>query len=165
MPRWPANHKKRTDRNYDRETAYESSARQKKRHAKEIADKRSRHGSASLRCGQDAVLQHTIRNPLLAQLKNLRSGQLIPATRCLDECHGDPIHYFCPGKFQNISDLRGQLDRRFLGSRLGCLTRWRRSLRGGCGSFLGDTRGASHDDGQGRENHESRNRPLHSINF
>lgn len=33
MPRWPANHKKRTDRNYDKETAYESSPRQKKRRA------------------------------------------------------------------------------------------------------------------------------------
>jgi len=33
MPRWPANHKKRTDRNYEKETAYESKARQKKRRA------------------------------------------------------------------------------------------------------------------------------------
>jgi len=33
MPRWPANHKKRTDRNYAKETAYESDPRQKKRRA------------------------------------------------------------------------------------------------------------------------------------
>lgn len=33
MPRWPASHKRRTDRNYAAETAYESSARQKKRRA------------------------------------------------------------------------------------------------------------------------------------
>lgn len=33
MPRWPANHKKRTDRNYDKESAYESRPRQKSRRA------------------------------------------------------------------------------------------------------------------------------------
>jgi hypothetical protein len=33
MPRWPANHKKRTDRNYAKESAWESSPRQKKRRA------------------------------------------------------------------------------------------------------------------------------------
>lgn len=33
MPRWPANHKNRTDRNYAKEAAYESSSRQKKRRA------------------------------------------------------------------------------------------------------------------------------------
>lgn len=31
MPRWPANHKKRTDRNYAKETAWESSPEQRKR--------------------------------------------------------------------------------------------------------------------------------------
>jgi hypothetical protein len=33
MPRWPANHKRRTDRNYAAETAYESEPTQKKRRA------------------------------------------------------------------------------------------------------------------------------------
>jgi len=33
MPRWPSNHKKRTDRNYAKETAYEESPMQKKRRA------------------------------------------------------------------------------------------------------------------------------------
>lgn len=33
MPRWPAGHKKRTDRNYAKETAYESSPMQKERRA------------------------------------------------------------------------------------------------------------------------------------
>lgn len=31
MPRWPSGHKKRTDRDYAKETAYESTPRQKKR--------------------------------------------------------------------------------------------------------------------------------------
>lgn len=33
MPRWPANHKKRTDRNYAKEQAWASSPEQKKRRA------------------------------------------------------------------------------------------------------------------------------------
>jgi hypothetical protein len=33
MPRWPAGHKKRTDRNYAKESAYESSPEQKRRRA------------------------------------------------------------------------------------------------------------------------------------
>lgn len=33
MPRWPSSHKKRTDRNYAKETAYEQRPMQKKRKA------------------------------------------------------------------------------------------------------------------------------------
>lgn len=33
MPRWPANHKKRTDRNYEQESKWESSPEQKRRRA------------------------------------------------------------------------------------------------------------------------------------
>jgi hypothetical protein len=33
MPRWPANHKKRTDRNYAKESAWAASPEQKKRRA------------------------------------------------------------------------------------------------------------------------------------
>lgn len=45
MPRWPANHKKRTDRNYAKETAYEDRPEQVKRRmsrnkARSAAEKR-----------------------------------------------------------------------------------------------------------------------------
>lgn len=45
MSRWPANHKKRTDRNYAKETAYENEPRQVKRRvnrnkARSAAEKR-----------------------------------------------------------------------------------------------------------------------------
>jgi hypothetical protein len=33
MPRWPANHKKRTDRNYEQEAKWQSSPEQKRRRA------------------------------------------------------------------------------------------------------------------------------------
>lgn len=46
MPRWPSNHKKRTDRNYAKETAYEGQSIQvKRREARNNArDKAEREG-------------------------------------------------------------------------------------------------------------------------
>lgn len=58
MPRWPANHKKRTDRNYEKETDYESSPRQKKRRAARTRARYHAEKAGKVRKGDGKELDH-----------------------------------------------------------------------------------------------------------
>lgn len=58
MPRWPANHKKRTDRNYAKETAYEGQSTQvKRRESRNKARKRAER-AGRVRKGDGMEVDH-----------------------------------------------------------------------------------------------------------
>lgn len=63
MPRWPANHKKRTDRNYDAENAWESSPIQKKRRAARNRARSKAIAAGKVRKGDDKELDHVGYHP------------------------------------------------------------------------------------------------------
>lgn len=63
MPRWPANHKKRTDRNYAKETAYESSPEQKKRRADRTRARYKAQKKGKVRVGDGKELDHVGYHP------------------------------------------------------------------------------------------------------
>lgn len=63
MPRWPANHKKRLDRNYAEETAYESSSSQKKRRAARTRVRYKYQKAGKVRKGDGKELDHVGYHP------------------------------------------------------------------------------------------------------
>lgn len=58
MPRWPTNHKKRTDRNYSKETAYESRPDQVKRRMARNSARRKALRDGRVRKGDGKELDH-----------------------------------------------------------------------------------------------------------
>ena len=58
MPRWPANYKRRTDRNYEKETAYAARPEQKKRRAQRNAARRKAIKEGKVRKGDGKELDH-----------------------------------------------------------------------------------------------------------
>lgn len=72
MPRWSANHKRRTDRNYAKETAYESSTAQKKRRADRNRARREAIKKGLVRKGDGKELDHVGSHPT-GRLKNVRA--------------------------------------------------------------------------------------------
>lgn len=58
MPRWPANHKKRTDRNYNKEAAYESSSEQIDRRVARNRARRKAIRDGRVRKGDGKELDH-----------------------------------------------------------------------------------------------------------
>lgn len=58
MPRWPANHKKRTDRNYAKETAYESRPEQVKRRMSRNSARRKAIRDGRVHKGDGKELDH-----------------------------------------------------------------------------------------------------------
>jgi len=63
MPRWPANHKKRTDRNYAQETAYESKSIQKKRRAARTRARYKAEKQGKVHKGDGKELDHVGYHP------------------------------------------------------------------------------------------------------
>lgn len=63
MPRWPAGHKKRTDRNYSAESAWESSPEQKKRRAARTRARYKAEKQGKVRKGDGKELDHTGYHP------------------------------------------------------------------------------------------------------
>lgn len=63
MPRWPANHKSRTDRNYAKETAYEQSPRQKKRKANRTKARYHAEKKGIVKKGDGKELDHVGYHP------------------------------------------------------------------------------------------------------
>lgn len=72
MPRWPAGHKKRTDRNYAKETAYESSPRQKKRRANRTKARYDAEKAGRVHKGDGKELDHVGYHPT-GTLKGVRT--------------------------------------------------------------------------------------------
>jgi hypothetical protein len=58
MPRWPANHKKRTDRNYKKETAYENRPEQVARRVERNKDRREAERKGLVRKGDHKEVDH-----------------------------------------------------------------------------------------------------------
>lgn len=58
MPRWPKGHKKRTDRNYEKETAYENRPEQVKRRMARNAARRKAIREGRVRKGDGKELDH-----------------------------------------------------------------------------------------------------------
>lgn len=58
MPRWPAGHKKRTDRNYGNESAWESSPTQKKRRAARTRARYKTNKQGKTHVGDGKELDH-----------------------------------------------------------------------------------------------------------
>ena len=63
MPRWPANHKKRTDRNYEKEAEWASSPRQKKRRAARNRARNDAIKKGKVRRGDGKELDHVGYHP------------------------------------------------------------------------------------------------------
>ena len=63
MPRWPANHKRRTDRDYAKETAYESRPIQKKRRADRTNARDKAIKAGKVRRGDGKELDHVGSHP------------------------------------------------------------------------------------------------------
>lgn len=63
MPRWPANHKKRTDRNYDKENKWQSSDKQKKRRAERGRARYKAEKEGKVRKGDGKELDHVGSHP------------------------------------------------------------------------------------------------------
>lgn len=63
MPRWPAGHKKRSDRNYAKETSYEESATQKKRRAARTRARYKAEKQGKVRKGDGKELDHVGYHP------------------------------------------------------------------------------------------------------
>lgn len=63
MPRWPSNHKKRTDRNYANETAYEDRPNQKKRRAARTRARYKAEKQGKVRRGDGKELDHVGYHP------------------------------------------------------------------------------------------------------
>ena len=63
MPRWPANHKKRTDRNYKKEAAWAASPEQKKRRADRNRARRQAIKEGKVRKGDGKELDHVDSHP------------------------------------------------------------------------------------------------------
>ena len=72
MPRWPANHKRRTDRNYAQESAYESSPTQKKRRAARTRTRYKAEKQGKVRKGDGKELDHVGYHPT-GSLDNVRT--------------------------------------------------------------------------------------------
>jgi hypothetical protein len=58
MPRWPKNHKRRTDRDYEQEQAYHSTPAQKKRRAQRTKDRYHAEKKGRVRKGDGKELDH-----------------------------------------------------------------------------------------------------------
>ncbi len=63
MPRWPAGHKKRTDRNYAKETAYEQDPMQKKRKAARTRARYHAIKKGKVKVGDGKELDHVGYHP------------------------------------------------------------------------------------------------------
>lgn len=63
MPRWSANHKKRSDRNYSKENAWESSPEQKKRRAARGRARYKAMKQGKVRKGDGKELDHVGHHP------------------------------------------------------------------------------------------------------
>ena len=72
MPRWPAGHQKRTDRNYAKETAYESSPRQRKRRVNRTLTRRAAEKKGLVHKGDGKELDHVGYHPT-GTLKGVRA--------------------------------------------------------------------------------------------
>lgn len=70
MPRWPANHKKRTDRNYAKEAKWAASPEQKKRRADRNRARREAIKEGKVRKGDGKELDHVGSHPR-GRLKNV----------------------------------------------------------------------------------------------
>jgi len=72
MPRWPAGHKKRTDRNYAQEAQWASSTIQKKRRADRNRAREKAIKKGTVRRGDGKELDHVGSHPH-GRLKNVRA--------------------------------------------------------------------------------------------
>lgn len=63
MPRWPAGHKKRTDRNYGNESAWESTPTQKKRRAARTRARYKTNKQGKTHVGDGKELDHVGYHP------------------------------------------------------------------------------------------------------
>lgn len=63
MPRWPANHKKRTDRNYEQESKWQSSPEQKRRRAARGRARYKAEKEGKVRKGDGKELDHVGYHP------------------------------------------------------------------------------------------------------
>ena len=72
MPRWPKGHKKRTDRNYEKEAAWAASPEQKKRRAARNAARNKAIKEGKVRRGDGKELDHVGHHPH-GSLRNVRT--------------------------------------------------------------------------------------------
>lgn len=63
MPRWPANHKKRTDRNYEQEAAWAATPEQRKRRAARTRARYKSNKEGRTRKGDGKELDHVGYHP------------------------------------------------------------------------------------------------------
>ena len=72
MPRWPANYKRRTDRNYEKEAKWAASPEQKKRRAARNAARNKAIKEGKVRRGDGKELDHVGYHPR-GSLRNVRT--------------------------------------------------------------------------------------------